>query len=285
MSYVLDQLNQPFIDATDPFSTTNYMTLQLYGTPKRRQNSSDSGVTGGSLNPFYDECLQFGSSLTAGANYYFHAKIKRLTSSQKFYIYLVNYDDQGSSDVKTQYLKTIEVQGGSADDWVDFEMIFSPLLTFDCLLFQLQRTIDDYRTNTRYPRICYEELSLINNAITTKIKAGVALTKMGIQSHPGLMLCINGEEIHVGRSGAYEIRNGIITVDSFSAISAAQEDYNGTNPLTVNSKRATLEQYLSSIANETEITSSDATNSKCIFGNSKLRGMDAFTLDYMYKED
>lgn len=285
MSYVLNQLNQPQIDATDPSATTSYMTLQLYGTAKRRQNVSDSGVSGGSLNPFYDECVQFGNSLTAGATYYFHAKIKRLTSSQKFYIYLVNYDDTGGTDSKTQYLKTIEVQAGDESDWVDFEMLFSPLLTFNCLLFQLQRTIDDYRTDTRYPRIVYEEFSLVNNAITTKIVAGVTLTKMGVQSHPGLIMCINGEEIHIGRGGTYEVRNGIISVDFFSVVTAADEDYDGTNPLTIDSKRVTLAQYLSSVAAETTVTSSTSTNSKCIFGNSKLRGMDAFVLDYMYKEE
>lgn len=285
MSYVLNQLNQPQINVTDPKQTENYMTLQLNGTAKRRQNLSDSGVSGGVLDPFYDECIQFNKSLTLGATYYFHAKIKRLARSQKFYLYLVHYDDQGGSDNKTQYLKTIEVQAGDESDWVDFEMLFSPLQQFNCLLFQLQRTIDDYRTDTRYPRIVYEEFSLVNNVITTKIKAGIELTKMGIQSHPGLIMCINGEEIHIGRSGSYEVRNGIISVDFFSVVTAAEEDYDGSNPLTINSKRVTLAQYLSSVASETTITSSDATNSKCIFGNSKLRGMDAFVLDYMYKEE
>lgn len=284
MSYILNQLNQPQVDATDPAQTQVYMTLQEAGTAKRRQNSSDSGVSGGSLNPFYDECIQFNKSLTSGAAYYFHAKIKRLTDSQKFYLYLVHYDDQGSLNSKTQYLRTIEVQAGDTDGWVDFEMLFSPLQPFDCLLFQLQRTIEDYRINTRYPRIVYEELSLVNNAITTKIAAGAELTKIGVQSHPGLIMCINNEEIHIGRSGIYEVRNGIISVDFFSVIAAAEEDYNGANPLTINGQKATLAQYLSSVAAETEITSSDATNSKCIFGNSKLRGMDAFVLDYMYKE-
>ena len=285
MSYVLNQLNQPQVDATDPGQTTSYMTLQTAGTASRRENVSDSGVSGGSLNPFYDECVQFNKSLTTGATYYFHAKIKRLTSSQKFYIYLVNYDDTASTDTKTQYLKTIEVQAGDESDWVDFEMLFSPLMGFDCLLFQLQRTIDDYRTDTRYPRIVYEELSLVNNAITTKITAGAELTKIGVQSHPGLIMCVNGEEIHIGRSGTYEVRNGIISVDFFSVVSAAEEDYDGTNPLTIDSKKVTLEQYLSSVAAETTITSSTSTNSKCIFGYSKLRGMDAFVLDYMYKEE
>lgn len=285
MSYILNQINQPQIAVSDPSATENYMTLQLNGVALRRQNVSDNGVTGGSLDPFWDECVQFGSALTAGASYYFHAKIKRLTEPQKFYIYLVNYKDEGGSDSKTQYIKTIEVQGGDPNEWADFEMQFSPLINFDCLLFQLQRTIGDYRTETRYPRIIYEEFSLINNIITTKVKSGVEFTKMGVQGHPGLVMCVNAEEIKIGRSGAYEARNGIVKVSFFSVISAAEEDYNGTNPLTINSRKVTFDQYLASVAAEETITASGSTNSKCIFGNSKLRGMDAFTVDYMYKED
>lgn len=285
MGYVLNQLNQPQIEVTSPASTESYMTLQTGGTARRRVNSSDSGVSGGSLDPFYDECVQFSSPLTIGQSYYFHAKIKRLTSAQKFYIYLVNYSDKGSSDAKTQYIKTIDVQAGRETDWVDLELMFSPILSFDCLLFQLQRTVDDYRVETRYPRIVYEELSLINNAITTKVKSGIKLTKIGVQSHPGLILCINGEEIHIGKSGIYEVRNGIISVDFFSIISAAEEDIDGSNPLRVGSRKVTLDEYLSSVADEETETAEDSTNSKCIFENSKLRGLDAFVLDYMYKED
>lgn len=285
MSYVLSQLNQPQVDATDPEQTKIYMTLQAAGSAKRRQSASDTGVSGGMLSPFYDECIQFNKSLAFGATYYFHAKIKRLISSQKFNLYLVHYEDQEGTDNKTQYLKTIEVQAGDESDWVDFEMLFSPLQQFDCLLFQLQRTIDDYRVDTRYPRIVYEELSLVNNVITAKIKANVELTKIGVQSHPGLIMCINNEEIHIGKSGVYEVRNGIISVDFFSVIVAAEEDYDGSNPLVIDNQRVTLTQYLSNVASETLVTSKDATNSKCIFGNSKLRGMDAFVLDYMYKEE
>lgn len=285
MSYVLNQLNQPQIDPTSPSSTSSYMTLQTSGVARRRQASSDSGVSGDPLSLFYDECVYFNTSLTSKATYYFHAKIKRLTSAQKFFVYLVNYDDASGTENKTQYLKTIDIQAGNENDWVDFEILFSPLMNFNCLLFQLQRTADDYRISTRYPRIVYEELSLVNNAITTKIKSGISLAKIGVQSHPGLIMCINNEEIHIGKGGTYEVRNGIISVDFFSVITAAEEDYNGANPLTIDDRRVTLDQYLSSTAAEEDITSKDATNSKCIFGNSKLRGMDAFVLDYLYKEE
>lgn len=285
MSYVLNQFNQVKVDETSTSSSTNqaYLTPILNGTAARRQASTDEGVGAETSSLFYDECLKFTGSLTAGAHYYFHGKIKRLSSDQTFYIYLVNYE-ASTTDNQTQYIKTITVQGGLDTEWVDVEFIFTPIISFDCLLFQLQRAIEDYRSDVRYPVIVYEELDTINNIISSKIKSGVELLKIGVQSHPGLMMCINGEEIYVGRSGIYELRNGVILVNSFSVVKAAVENYNGTNPLKVDGKRATISEYLAYLAS-LETQTGTNTNSKCIFGNSKLRSIDPFTLDYMYSED
>lgn len=284
MSYILNQFNQPKVAASDVSSADNqvYMTPLSNGTPKRRKNASDSGVSGTILDPFFDECLQFDSSLEVGVNYYFHAKIKRMKSDQLFYVSLVNFTDSG----KSQYLKTITVQAGLDNEWVDFEIIFSPLITFDCILFQLQRTVEDYREETRYPVIVYEELSRINNVISSKIQTGAELLKIGVQSHPGLMMCINGEEIHIGRTGIYEIRNGVVLVNFFSVLFAAVEDEEGQNPLIDprTGSRCSLEEYLDYVASLPIVTEEDNTNSQCIFKNSKLRAIDAYTLDYMYEE-
>ena len=275
MGYVLNQFNQPRTEFSSANSANNsiYMELLTDGVAKRRRNIGDNGVTGGTLNPFYDECVQFNGSLSAGLNYYFHAKIKRLASDQIFYIYLVNYAEiSGGEEVKTQYLKTITVQGGATTEWVDLELLFTPLIQFDCLLFQLQRTIEDYRTGTRYPVIIYEELSLVKNMLSSQIRQEVSLLKMGVQSHPGLMMCINGEEIHIGRTGIYEVKNGIITVDFFSVVTAAVPDSGG------------LSSLMSQLAAVPAIETSAATNSRCIFNQPKKRSISPFTLDYMYEE-
>lgn len=287
MSYVLNQFNQITMDATSTTSSANqvYLTPILSGTAARRQTSIDKGVTPSSVvGVFYDECLRVSNVFNVGTNYYFHGKIKRLTRDQVFYIYLVDYSPS-AADKKTQYLKTITVQGGIDTEWVDVEFLFTPLANFNCILFQLQRTIEDYRDNIRYPTIVYEELDVINNIITSKIKSGVELLKVGIQAHPGLMMCINGEEIYVGRTGIYELRNGVILVNFFSVVKAATENYNGTNPLKVDGQRVTIDEYLAYLAGLETKAGGDATNSQCIFGNSKLRSIDAFTLDYMYNEE
>lgn len=285
MSYVLDQYNQKNVEVSDLSNTSIYMSSGFTGTPRRKKEDEDSGISSEALSLFYNECIQTDSAMSAGSTFYLHVKIKRLVSAQRFYLYLTNYSIEESEEAKTQYVKTIDIQAGDPNSWADCEVVFSPLIDFDCILFQLQRTIDDYRTATRYPRIVYEELSEVNNIITSQIGYGTELIKIGVQSHPGLIMCINGEEIKIGRSGIYEIRNGIISVNSFSVLQAAEEDPDGSNPLrTKDGKIASLEEYLAEVAAESDITSASATNSRCIFSNSKLRGMDAFVLDYMYKE-
>jgi len=44
------------------------------------------------------------------------------------------------------------------------------------------------------------------------------LTKIGIQGPPSMLMCINGEEIRIGKSGIYEINNDIIKITSVSFV-------------------------------------------------------------------
>jgi len=276
MGYIINQFNQPFIKDIDADSadSTIYMTLIKNGAAAQRQSAVDSGVSGESSSPFYDECVKILDPLEPGINYYFHGKIKRLNSDQIFYIYLVNYEDSQS---KMQYIKTITIQGGDESEWVDLEFTFNPLLSsFNCILFQLQRTVEDYRTEARTPIIIYEELSKINNMISSKIGENIKLLKIGVQSHPGLMMCLNGEEIHVGKTGIYEVRNGVITVNFLSFLFVGIEKIENVN-LIAGADGDTLtsfEEYLTAVS-----------ASQCIFDTPKIRNIDAFTLDYMYKED
>ena len=64
-----------------------------------------------------------------------------------------------------------------------------------------------------YGRICniyidrLDEVYNVINYLNPLINKS-SLLQIGVQSAPGLLMCINGEEIKVGRSGLYEILNG-----------------------------------------------------------------------------
>jgi hypothetical protein len=109
---------------------------------------------------------------------------------------------------------------------------------------------------------------------------GINFIKMGIQSRPGLMMAINGEEIRIGRSGIYEIKNGTILVNNFSVVAGATET---TSALTdtiadINARynAATTEEQLANI------------QSVCLFNTTnypKSRTIDSFTLDFLYRKE
>lgn len=271
MAYVLSQYNKNKTVHDDG----DYMTLITQGRNDRKQAASSTGIIGADDQPFVNECcvIENDTKLEIYKNYYFHGKIKRLLSDQIFYVKLVNFDDTAQSI--EQYIKTITIQAGNIHDWVDIEFTFTPMATFDCILFELKRDIIDYKEETRFPIIAYEELSQIENLITKKIKAsGVNLLKIGVQSHPGLMMCINGEEIRIPRTGIYELKNGIIVVSFFSVLAAAKEE------------TTILEDWISDVNNRIdEGESPENIGSNCFFATTKNRTIDSFTLDYMYMEE
>ena len=287
MAYIIGQYNHNYASGDDD----DFIIPITSGEVKRRETDIDKGVTGGTLAPFNDECIKIadGGGFQSGVTYYFRGQIKRMTDSQIFNIKLVNYDRPENGNGVEQFIKQIVVQGGSYEhEWVSVEIIFTPLegLTFDTLLFELQRNINDYRVMIRYPLIAYQQLGVVKNKIEDMAGNGVQrLLKIGVQSHPGLMMCVNKEEIHMSRTGIFEIRNGVLPVDFFSVVNAATE-----TETTVDDWKAERDSEVINI----EQTYSDPTDkereyeklhSECFFGTNKQYKIDAFTLDYMYNKN
>ena len=283
MAYVIGQYNHNKASSDD----ASFLTPITSGTVSRKTSSKDTGISDGLLNSFTDECIT-DLNLVSSEYYYFRCQIKRMTSPQTFVIKLVNFADTSAGAVE-QFIKQVTVQGGDREEWVEVEFIFNPIVSFDTVLFQLQRTIDDYRYFTRYPKIAYLQLGSINNIINSKIENEVSLLKIGVQSHPGLVMCINGEEIHTSRTGIYEVRNGVIPVTFFSVTNAATEvNQNPSDTNSVKGWELDVNQQIETIENNSSLTPAQkeamykAIDSKCFFGTSKEYSIDAFTLDYMY---
>ena len=275
MSYILGQYNHK----GGPDNDNSFAVYETVGEAKRLQKDNVDPLASNIMS-FNDECLYVSSGFTLNNNYYFHGKIQRKsTKSQIFTIKLltVEVEDPSSGLVKTildskeQYIKTITIGPGDIKEFIDIEFIFSPMDNFNCIVFELQRDTDDYRLATRYPKIIYEELSSINNIISGKmgLPTGTKFIKIGVQSRPGLMMCINSEEIRNSRTGIFEIKNGIMTVSFFSVINVAKEN------------DSTVDDYIASLENVPENT--EIQYSRCFFDNPKTRRIDSFTIDYMYQ--
>lgn len=106
-----------------------------------------------------------------------------------------------------------------------FEMIFRPVEDgFTGILLQMVRTPEDMNiqhedgTFGRIVDIDNVEVTLyeLENHVDNINKGGV-LSRIGIWSHPGLMMAINGEEIKVGPSGYYEL-DDVIDIESVGIV-------------------------------------------------------------------
>ena len=256
---------------------------------------------------FVNECVKINNTFKTDNNYYFHCKIKRQESSMIFDVKLVTYNpnpDPTLPDYQEQFLKTIMVDGGPQTDehasltledtWVDFEFIFTPFADdagFDTILFELRRDASDYQQMQRHPEIIYEELGIIKNVIGNE--NGISannLIRIGVQSHPGLLMCINGEEIRVCKSGIYELKNGVIKVSFFSVVAAAATtDDTKTVMTNINTDVNEIMKNESLTYAEKEVALSALytkyKNDLCRFNETKTRQIDSFILDYLYGED
>lgn len=232
MGYRIEQINHRESDGNGfivPITTGEAGTFPYYKDSQMR----DSYVYGFELSP--------------GSNYYFKGFIKKKQNPQVFEVALLQVS--GETKEAEQYIKTITIEGQreNAPNWVCVEFLFTPVLNFNSIIFKLNRN----QSGDGDPVIIYQELASIVNIIPNK-----TLSKIGVQANPGVMMCINGEEIRMSRTGLYEIRNGVIPVTFFSVV-------HGDN---------------SSLPAESATTD-------CHFGDAHPTTIDAFILDYMYKEN
>lgn len=103
-----------------------------------------------------------------------------------------------------------------------FETIFTPNDSYKYLVFILSRVQYDYVGDPDIDELFPGPRDDINSSTIDLVNKGDLCTvnnilpygrdyvdKIGIQSRPGSLLCINKEAIRIGRSGTYEVNNGV----------------------------------------------------------------------------
>lgn len=149
-----------------------------------------------------DKAMQLtGNGITSSKKYYYlNFSIAQIsTKDQTVKVYL---NKTSSNTDSTQQIKTCKIPKGSSS--VSFEIIFAPNSEYNQIIFALQRDSEDYLSNPiREISLTINSYQEIYNVLST---IGVdSIKKIGVQGPPGLLMCINGEEIRVGRSGIYEM--------------------------------------------------------------------------------
>ena len=115
------------------------------------------------------------------------------------------------------------------------EMVFRPVEdNFSDITIEMVRTAEDYNIQgvdesgtTIYGRYIplddfdYTLYSLTN--LVNDINPNGSLDRIGVWSHPGLLMAVNGEEIRVGKSGLWEI-DGILPIESLGIVAVDYRD-------------------------------------------------------------
>jgi len=166
---------------------------------------------------FNDVAITPAEALTADKNYFIRFSIKKMSADAydgdntqnitlRLYKSLKDYTDD---DVQLlQSLPRIAAAPAGQEDWVTFEKVFTPDDSYAYIGLILSRSSYDYRyVNTaREVTLRVDAFGSVDNILPSVSKS---FMKIGCQSKPGSLLCVNGEQIRIGRSGTYEVNNGV----------------------------------------------------------------------------
>lgn len=186
----------------------------------------------------YAITLTGGASFNANNTYYMRFTIKRINSqdprfSPTQYPMTKDTNDPREMNIKLELFKnTGEETGGQYQlgtyqiiqsnvaiepyiegentEYASYEIVFSPNDTYPYLGLILSRTNYDYLQTPRNEikgNIDFSEkgdLCIVQNILPRE-----TVSKIGIQSRPGTLICVNREPFRIGRSGTFEINNGV----------------------------------------------------------------------------
>ena len=208
------------------FSTALSMTLDY-------QISEDTVGRGLDFkNPY--GILQGDNILNNQNCYYLKFGVKKLPSVQNFYLKLRNSTETEDNEQLIDEFKVDALKAGEEDGIVYFETIISPNSVYNQIVWELRRIPMDYSspnsdgtqgrvmtvtgdfTYTRLIDLLASSIIMTNNGY---------LTKIGVQGPPSLLMCINREQIRIGRTGIYELNNQNIRITSISFVPKSDSDY------------------------------------------------------------
>lgn len=183
-------------------------------------------------NAYYD-FSNTGNKMNKQNYYYLNFSVKKMNSIQNFYLKLKNLtqSDDDFSDNNEQIIAEFTVpQSTIEDDWTNFEIIIAPNKTYGQLYWDLRRTIsNDYLSTSdmqvegaigRKMTIVINQFAIIKNIVKDINK----IVKIGVQGPPSLLMCINGEQIRIGKTGIFEINEDNISISFVGFVPKVKND-------------------------------------------------------------
>lgn len=162
-------------------------------------------------NNFINKCIQM--TFNENLSYYLSFSVEPLSTDQTFSLKLINDPnvlDRQEQIIQTYFVPAYSNEVPSSQQPVNFEIIISPNTNYSMLIWELQRIGIDYTDENggRKMNITMNKFQIITNLLNNNISS-TQLKKIGIQGPPSMLMCINRQQIRIGKSGIYEINNGM----------------------------------------------------------------------------
>ena len=219
MSYRIGQFRRPQLNSYSELLEEN---IDYEYDLAETQKINDADI------PFFNRVCMLKNSNKSLKNpncYYLRFKVlQRSDAKQTFYLKIrkvsKNEDQKYTYDIHLeQFIDEFSINQAEEgqEKFVYFETIISPNAEYNQIVWELQRDRIDYQIEGRIMNVYIEEFSKLDNILTKNMFNNIPyLSKIGIQGPPSLLMCINREPIRLGKTGIYEINNGIkITSISF----------------------------------------------------------------------
>lgn len=210
MSYNIGQLRRNQINS--------YSTALSYRQDLIRNENS--------IIDFYDQCMYLSGANIVSSIYSYYLKFEVIQLPEVIQEFSIKLQSDEVTVDNIQNIRSFVVKQGL--ETTTFELIFTPNSNYNQIVFELKRMALDFYTDNRdgtsgrimkikilqFDRV----INVISSYLAKNFPGMTSLKKIGIQGPPGLLFCIDGEEIRIGRSGIYELYNEDITISNMGFI-------------------------------------------------------------------
>lgn len=210
MSYNIGQLRRNQINS--------YSTALSYRQDLIRNENS--------IIDFYDQCMYLSGANIVSSIYSYYLKFEVTQLPEVIQEFSIKLQSDEVTVDNIQNIRSFVVKQGL--ETTTFELIFTPNSNYNQIVFELKRMALDFYTDNedgtsgRIMKIKILQFDRVINVISSYLAKNfpgmTSLKKIGIQGPPGLLFCIDGEEIRIGRSGIYELYNEDITISNIGFI-------------------------------------------------------------------
>lgn len=208
------------------------------------------------------------------------------TQNHTYYCMCYIYNDSNIKEIKIklksseseneQYITTININP-RASKLIDF--VFTPQDTiFDHIVFDVVFSSASGNVNYSFiPQITALELSEVLNLQSIDVLNAGPYRKIGVQSTPNVRMIINNEEIKIGRTGIYELKNPDVKIEFFGMVEKAQKWGEDDIDIIINKIKDNKNPYQNGIEIDETYNYLSQVNAERVFSS--------FTLDYIYEQE